>query len=102
MSERVRLLVWMPTRTIAPNIVMGELSSTGKTISVEYLNTQYRFDADEILSGGSEQRSSWCFELYAMDRYLSIYNQAQEAGHQSASSQVESLNLPYPTHTVEN
>jgi hypothetical protein len=99
-SETIRLIADITSLIRSPSIVDGEISSTGKTISAEHLNSSYRLDADTILSGGYEHRSSWTFELYTKQKYIQKYDSARQAKHQSASSQKSVDSIPEPTHNL--
>jgi hypothetical protein len=102
MSETVRLIADITSLIRAPVLVDGELSSTGKTIGVEHVNSSYRLDADTILNGGYEHRSAWTFQLYSKEKYMQGYDKARQAKHQSAASQKTIEDIPEPTHTVDD
>jgi hypothetical protein len=103
-GETVRLIKGITRVIHKPDIVEGELSSTGKTISVTVprgsnATTTYRLDAEKILSGDLEVRDATTFEIYTRERYRTAQRSNKQPGPRAGTDRVSDADeLPPATH----
>ena len=80
-NETVLLITGVNGLMHTPEIVKGETSSTGKTISVEedlgHRTKTHRLDTETILEGRSEFRGGGYYELYTPESF----RKSQRANH---------------------
>lgn len=102
-GETVRLETHIVGVMNSPEIVEGEVSSTGKTIraSDPHTDTSYRFDTATILTGDGESRDSRSYSLYTYESFQSIQRANHAPGPQAGCNGVsDPEDLPNPTHEV--
>lgn len=81
-------------------IIEGEMSSTRKTISVDYDGESYRLDTETILSGDSEIRDSQLFELYSPVKFRQAQKVNKSPENMRGGDEVTPRSeLPPPTHS---
>jgi len=101
-NETVRLITGITRVMHTPEVVEGETSSTGKTISVEHPTkggTTYRLDTAEILDGESEFRDATYFEIYTPKRLQKCQRANKAPGPRAGCNGVSDAgDLPDPTH----
>ncbi|WP_254841118.1 hypothetical protein [Natronomonas marina] len=97
------LLVTSITRVMnSPEVIEGETSGTGKTISApksKHSDGSVRLDTETILSGDSEYRDTRSYELYTPARLQKRQQTNHAPGPQAGANHVsEPSELPEPTH----
>lgn len=103
-NETVRLQVAVKHVTSVPEVVEGQVSGSGKTISVEepHGDNTLRLDTAEIMAGNYQFRNSWCFELYTPENFQNSERMNHAPGPQVGVNEVsDTADLPEPTHTPE-
>jgi hypothetical protein len=103
-NETVRIITGITGVMHSPEVIEGETSSSGKTISVEATQTRksYRLDTAEILAGESEYRKSTYFEIYTPKRLQKRQRANRAPGPQAGSNGVTDVDdLPEPTHVPD-
>ena len=100
-NESVRLITGITGVLHSPEIIDGETSSTGKTITTTepHTDSQLRLDTDAILGGESEYRDSRYYELYTPKRFRNAQRSNQQPGPRAGTNGVtDAADLPEPTH----
>lgn len=101
-NESVRLITTLTRVTNRPQIIEGETSGTGKTISApasKHADGQVRLDTETILSGETEYRESRAYELYTPGRLRKRQRMNLAPGPRTGADQVaDHTDLPEPTH----
>lgn len=100
-NDQVMLATGITRVMSAPEVIEGETSTTGKTISVEHRDSTYRLDAETIMSGESEFRGSLYFELYSPERYRQRQRGNYAPGPQAGANRISDTDdLPDPSHAL--
>lgn len=99
-NERVLIIAGITGVMHTPEVIEGETSGTGKTISVESETIKSaRLDAREIFDGESEYRDSRYFELYTPGRLRKNQRSNKAPGPRAGTDSVtDADDLPAPTH----
>lgn len=103
-NETVRIITGITGVMHSPEVIEGETSSSGKTISVEATQTRKscRLDTAEILAGESEYRKSTYFEIYTPKRLRKRQRANRAPGPQAGCNGVsDAEDLPEPTHVPD-
>jgi len=105
MDRTIRLTTGVSRLMHSPTIVEGQLSSTGKTISMTVnqdnpgLAESYRLNAERILDGDTLSRDGRYFELYTKEDFRQSQRANHSPGPTSGANEVtDTENLPEPTH----
>lgn len=82
------------------DIVVGKVSGSGKTISVELGdNESFRLDTAEIIAGNTEFRESRKFELYTREGFRHLQRMNKQSGPRRGVNEVtDAEKLPEVTH----
>jgi len=103
-DDEIRLATHLVGPMNSPDIVTGEVSSTGKTIRAPHPHdedTSFRLDTATILAGESEYRDSRAFSLYTYDTFQRTQKANLAPGPQAGAHEVsDAEDLPDPTHEV--
>ena len=98
-GETVRLITGITGVMHTPEVIEGEASTSGKTISVEHSKRSHRLDTETILDGDSEFRDSRYFEIYTPERLKSRQRSNHAPGPQVGANDVsDDEDLPEATH----
>lgn len=106
-NETVLLITGVNGLMHTPEIVKGETSSTGKTISVEedlgHRTKTHRLDTEKILEGRSEFRGGGYYELYTPESFRKTQRANHAPGPVAGADEItDSGDLPEPTHEVRS
>jgi hypothetical protein len=100
-GDEVRVMTHIVGKMSSPSVLTGEVSGSGKTISVEdpHFSDSYRLDTATIMGGESEYRDSLCIQLYTRERFQRVQKANHAPGPQSGANGVsEDADLPDATH----
>ncbi len=103
-GDTIRLMTHIVGVMNSPEIVEGDVSSTGKTIRAPHPHKDgkhFRLDTATILAGDGEYRDSRAFSLYTYDTFQRTQKANLAPGPQAGANRVsDHEDLPEPTHEV--
>lgn len=107
MSDRImRITTGVSRLAHSPEIIEGQLSSTGKTVSVTLhpdspgITESYRLNTEKLLDGETIFRDGRYFELYSKEGHRSQQRANHNPGPVAGANKVNDADeLPEPTHS---
>lgn len=98
-NETIHLITGITRLLHSPDVIEGETSGSGKTMSVEVQGKSYRLDTEKILSGESEFRKGRYFEIYTPGRLIQNQRSNHSPGSQTGASKISDPDeLPNPNY----